>query len=206
MENTNKPQWLIDAENEIKNFENTEFGKLSDKEFNFKEKQSNAGTNGGNKAKETGQVYEAAVKGREIYSTDPRLKTNAQKMGNTQGKKNVESGHLAKVRNPKKSGAVSGSIIRHCNRCGKELKGNAAMNMHTSYHKTFDNISLLIKDSFSIKQLKNILITELLFTDTLAFKKASSYANDKYYSIKIYNGTIGSNNDVSIYKKRETLS
>ena len=41
MENNNKPQWLIDAENEIKNFENSKFGKLNDKQFRHYVARSN---------------------------------------------------------------------------------------------------------------------------------------------------------------------
>jgi hypothetical protein len=68
MENNNKLQWLIDAENEINNAANTKYGKMSDKEFRFSEKQSNAGKAGG---KITGPI---------------------------QGKRNVESGHLQSLR------------------------------------------------------------------------------------------------------------
>jgi hypothetical protein len=152
------------------------------------------------------QFQEFAELGRKKYSKDPRLKHNAKSMGDVQGKKNVESGHLAKVRNPKKSGKVSGDVIRFCNRCGKTLKGNAAMNMHNNYHNSFDEIYNFIDKEFSIKELKQILSIKLQLTDLGAFKKARSFAKDPYYSIKIYNGTPGSNNDVAIYKKIETLS
>lgn len=38
MENTNKPQWLIDAENAINEFENSKYGKMNTKEFNISQR------------------------------------------------------------------------------------------------------------------------------------------------------------------------
>jgi len=54
MDNTNKPQWLIDAENEINQFAETKLGKMSQEEFKFFERQSNAGKAGVAKLREQG--------------------------------------------------------------------------------------------------------------------------------------------------------
>lgn len=98
----NKPQWLIDAENEINNFEQTKFGKMTDKEFRLSERQSNAGKSGGSKLISLGKnnaTVEGRLKGLEIGRSK-----GASSKG---GKKNVESGHLAKVRNPSKAGSAA---------------------------------------------------------------------------------------------------
>lgn len=68
MENQNKPDWLIKAQEEMAKFAETKIGKMTEKEFRFSEKQSNAGKIGGKIA------------------------------GHIQGKKNVESGHLESLR------------------------------------------------------------------------------------------------------------
>jgi hypothetical protein len=190
MENTNKPQWLIDAENEIKNFEESKYGKMTEKEFNLKDQ------------------FEYFTKlGRNKYKNDPRSKENAKAMGSIQGKKNIESGHMQRMRdkNDGTGGKNSGNIIRCCNRCTKKLKGNAAMSMHANYHKSFDQIYSLIHDSFSIMKLKKLLIKELLYSDSIAFRKAQVFAKDSYYCTKIHKGTTGSMYDVALYQKNETL-
>ena len=63
-------------------------------------------------AVETGQLAKAAIKG-----------------GKVTGKKNVESGHLEKVRDPKKMGDASRRKVK-CIHCGKE----AATYNHARWH------------------------------------------------------------------------
>ena len=69
-------------------------------------------TNAGLAAKESGQLLAAAVKG-----------------GKTTGKLNVESGHLEKVRDPRKAGNASRKKVK-CIHCGKE----AATYNHARWH------------------------------------------------------------------------
>jgi DNA invertase Pin-like site-specific DNA recombinase len=59
MEN-NKPEWLLKAEQEQSKFNKSEWGKLTEKEFIFKEKQQHAGKAGGKKALDSGQFKERA--------------------------------------------------------------------------------------------------------------------------------------------------
>lgn len=132
MKQNKKPQWLIDAENAINEFENSKFGKLSDKEFRFSEKQSNSGKNAGLKAKKSGQFKSFAIAGGKV-------------VGLVQGRKNVESGHLdsitpksgseeAKQRNihrqklMKERGTHNSQIVMTCPHCNKTGKGVPAMN------------------------------------------------------------------------------
>lgn len=81
MENTNKPQWLIDAEIDINEFHETKHGKLTDKEFKRKEASS--------------------------FAASCVSKENRIKNGKKSGVKNVESGHLksiTKLWNPEEAG------------------------------------------------------------------------------------------------------
>jgi hypothetical protein len=71
MKDTNKPQWLIDAENEIKNFEESNYGKLTDKEFKRKEAAS--------------------------FAASCVSKENKSIKGKKGGLKHVESGHLKSI-------------------------------------------------------------------------------------------------------------
>tara|TARA_R110001632_G_scaffold229408_1_gene365499 strand:- start:37 stop:408 length:372 start_codon:yes stop_codon:yes gene_type:complete len=68
--------------------------------------------NGGLAAKESGQLLAAQIKG-----------------GKTTGKMHVESGHLEKVRKPKKAGDASRKKVK-CIHCGKE----AATYNHARWH------------------------------------------------------------------------
>lgn len=52
----NKPQWLIDAENEINQFAESKIGKMTEKEFLFHERQVNAGKAAGKVAVEKGII------------------------------------------------------------------------------------------------------------------------------------------------------
>ena len=120
----NKPQWLIDAENQINQFAESKIGKMSQEEFKFFEKQANAGRAGGISAVKSGQLIEAARAG-------------GSKQGPIQGKANVESGHLASITpkkgtkealaRGKKSAATAkarGSkpyTVIHCDSCNKTV-------------------------------------------------------------------------------------
>ena len=101
MKNTNKPQWLLDAEKDINEVHETNYGKLTDKEFKLKERQSNAGKSGGTSL---------SLSGKNNATHEGRLKAMS-KMTKEQrsngGKKNVETGHLANVRNPSKAGLAA---------------------------------------------------------------------------------------------------
>jgi hypothetical protein len=89
----NRPQWLIDAENEIKNFENTKFGKMTDKEFRLSERQSNAGKSG---IKIITDDHRRSAWNSFVESEN--FKESCSKGGVTQGNKSVESGQLERMR------------------------------------------------------------------------------------------------------------
>ena len=107
MSKNNKPQWLLDAEKAIQEFHETEFGKLTDKELRFKQKQSHAASFSGRKAVITGQFASIKTKQHQI------------KAGIKGGTKLVESGKVWV--NLDKAKKTSHSLIRcsHCN-----LEGN----------------------------------------------------------------------------------
>jgi hypothetical protein len=111
---SNKPEWLLKAEEEIANFAKTKIGKMDQKEFEFYEKQVNAGksvhlSGKGIWAMDKESLKAAHVKGgtnsfiarkKNVDKWDedlkPFLKAGGKKMGPIQGKKNVESGLWAK--------------------------------------------------------------------------------------------------------------
>ena len=134
MENNNRPQWLIDAENEIKKFNETKHGSMSDKEFRFSEKQSNAGSIGGteNIKKNSEQLKAANAKWRNDnpdivlknctnngYLTMSKYPNLAKENGKKTGAWAVESGHLDNVRDINKMLEGSNKIIK-CPHCEKE--------------------------------------------------------------------------------------
>lgn len=51
------------------------------------------------------------------------------------GKKNVESGHLSRVRNYSKAGSASQKVIYTCPICSREIRGNIGYSMHIKAHK-----------------------------------------------------------------------
>jgi hypothetical protein len=128
MEN-NKPEWLLKAEEELAKFAKTKIGKMNQKEFDLYERQSNSGKSGGAAAKKSGQLLAAA-------------KNGGKKQGPIQGKKNVESGHLAFI-TPKKGteealirGRKSAATAKargskpykviHCDACNKTVTSGVA--------------------------------------------------------------------------------
>jgi len=69
MKNMNKPQWLIDAENEIKSFEESKFGKMSNQEFKLSERQSNAGKSGGVISQQNITFEQRSLKSKKVNIT-----------------------------------------------------------------------------------------------------------------------------------------
>ena len=118
MKNTNKEQWLIDAENEINNFENSKYGKMSEKEFRGSER--------GNENVESGHLAKISKLGGKVV-----------------GDSHVESGHIDRLHklvlttdhqsNAGKSGGTkTGSKLWDCPHCGKQGKGPAMTRWHMS--------------------------------------------------------------------------
>jgi hypothetical protein len=94
----NKPQWLLDAEAEIQKFEQTEWGKLTQKEFTRKQASHEAGKTQGQKNVESGELQK-------------RSKLGGQIGGKISGRNNVLNGHLNSILNYElrsKGGKVSG--------------------------------------------------------------------------------------------------
>lgn len=137
MKDTNKPQWLIDAENDIKAFEETKYGKMTSRQFINSENARNVinkkagGIATGKKSKElqkiTGQF--ASIKTKEHQ-------TNAAKKA---GAKNVESGSWKKTQ----EAAHKTLKIQHtCPHCNKTLSGLNYRRWHGDNCKLKQNPSL----------------------------------------------------------------
>lgn len=124
----NKPQWLLDAEAEIQKFEQTEWGKLTEKEFKRKEAASNAGKIGGAKG---GKTSWANNRDRML-----KISSNAGKIGGSKGGKtswaNDRDRMLKLASNAGKIGGSKGgkttsAIKIECPHCGKTANpGNYA--------------------------------------------------------------------------------
>ena len=173
MENQNKPDWLIKAEEEMAKFANTKVGKMSQKEFEFHERQSNAGKVAGNKAKDSGQFKQFAIEG-------------GKATGSIQGKKNVESGHLASITAVKgsveakrrgklnslaqkesvKNGNHNTQKIHVCNICGQTGKGPAFLAKHNNKCIIIDIVNLLPNDTFKMGDGIKLAISISNFTYT----------------------------------------
>ena len=131
---SNKPEWLLKAEEEIANFAKTKIGKMDQKEFEYYERQSYAGVIGGivNMEKNAEQLKAAAAKWRtenpekvselaSLAGIASHLKNpdHVKIAGSKGGLKNVESGHLAKVRDTNKMLSGANKVIK-CPHCPKE--------------------------------------------------------------------------------------
>jgi hypothetical protein len=106
MENTNKPQWLIDAEKDIQEFEDSKYGKMDNKEFLYSQRQSNAASVSGKNNVKNGifgtkdSKANKALKESGWYESERNKKIcseNGKKIGPIQGRKNVESGHWKNI-------------------------------------------------------------------------------------------------------------
>ena len=102
MKDTNKPQWLIDAENEIKNFEESEYGKLTDKEFKQSTKMINmkeCANNSENWLKHAKEFGNQAVKNGYLNKArEINIKSgNAKKFGKILGDNAVKNSWLSKA-------------------------------------------------------------------------------------------------------------
>jgi hypothetical protein len=73
----NKPQWLIDAENEINEFADTTIGKMSDKEFRIYDRQYTNGVNRGITNNSNGTMEKAW----KSSTSNPELQSNKGKKG-----------------------------------------------------------------------------------------------------------------------------
>lgn len=89
----NKPQWLIDAENEINEFAKTKIGKMSDKEFRKHDRQYTNGVNRGIINNSNGTI-ERAIK---VSTSDSKLQSiKGKKGGGITGKKEWTCPHCTK--------------------------------------------------------------------------------------------------------------
>lgn len=142
----NKPQWLLDAEAEIQKFEQTEWGKLTEKEFRRKEASSNVGKMYGTINVENGHLKKIAKKGGHVQ-------------GKVQGRKNVESGHLDRIRDIEackkggkramakmtkdqriKGGSNAANIERQCPHCNIVMKGGNYFRYHGDNCKSKEGV------------------------------------------------------------------
>ena len=157
MENNNKPQWLIDAENEINNAANTIFGKMSDKEFRRKEITSFAAScvskeNNIKKGKSTGQKNVESGHLKSI--TKPWTSYEAGLAGKKGGAKNVESGwtkEFSKIGNNAKSDKLKNVRI-------DELKFIYSLMDNKSY--TISELILLVDDKIKTRRVSRLLECE----------------------------------------------
>ena len=112
MKDQNKPEWLLKAEQEQAKFNETKVGKMNQKEFEFYERQSNAGksaylgetgiwnmdpTSKKEAERKGGKTGASGKKQVQDGTYKKRAIAGGKKQGPIQGRKNVESGHWAKL-------------------------------------------------------------------------------------------------------------
>jgi hypothetical protein len=124
----NKPQWLIDAEAALEEFNQSEIAKKTDYQifrktvtvFNDIERQSLNGKAGGKALVESGKAVENLKKATEAaFDKKAYLKAN---------KAAVDAGA------PSKAGSVSGKKVRTCPFCNRnDLLGNLALFNHKKH-------------------------------------------------------------------------
>ena len=151
----NKPEWLLKAEEEQAKFLKTKFGKMSQKEYEFHERQSHAGKSGGSKT--------VAVHKESGYFQSEEWKQSQSKGGKTSGDNNVKSGHWAKV------GAKHGNTHSHahitCPKCGHTGSTRNIKPIHFNnciYPKMLEIISNYIKPD---EELSIIKLSEAISKD-----------------------------------------
>jgi hypothetical protein len=197
MKNTNKPQWLLDAEKDINEFHETKYGKMSESNYN-------RGASRRDNIEGQKKAAQAAKISREdsgYYQSEKHI--NAAKKGGAAtgsiiGKKHVETGFIKVLQ---KIGTKASLELRTCSICGESVNtGN-----HSKWHEgncEYPNVIKLLNEmpnQFTKKQLK-IKSIELFGNESLVKKLICGYMN---LITKIYEGTNGSIIDVPIWKKKQ---
>lgn len=194
----NKPQWLIDAENEIKNFEQTKFGKMLDKEFRFSEKQSHAGTSGGEKAKESGQLSDAISKAQIYWQENPEHKQEiGKRLGSVQGPINRDNGHASNM--GKLHGPIQGRKNVESGHCARNLPKMIEGSIKHRMDKRVNRLQDIMNDL--PQEFTSKLVKEVCVQHGLNPRYAFRFLKNKDLCTMIYEGTNGSITDVPIYKK-----
>ena len=129
-------------------------------------KLSLAGQKSGNKAKQKGQIYKISSVGGKVAASNIENRIKLAKVGKKQGKINVDSGFLDKIRT--KEGCIDGGykgfekqcVELICPKCGTEGKGRVMYLWHFDKCKTktiyqFDLNNNFIKIWKNTKELTN---------------------------------------------------
>lgn len=122
MENTNKPQWLIDAENEIQNFADSKYGKMTDGQIGL----SLGGQYGGSKSKGKKQSKEAINNNRlsqtgKKLSEEHKLKISKSNKGKIRSEESKEKNSKNSKGNKSRLGQTNSK--KHRDKCSAALKG-----------------------------------------------------------------------------------
>ena len=143
MKNTNKPQWLIDAERDINEFHETKHGKMSQRQINYSESSRNKTIfNDINKNFEhqSNASLSRDANERLIQFSKIKTKEHQSKAGKVAGNKNVESGHWANIQ---KIATLKANEKIECEHCKRMIDRKN----HSRWHG----------DNCKLKPLQNIL-------------------------------------------------
>ena len=208
MENTNKPQWLIDAENEIKNFEDSKYGKMNNgqltRSINGKLVTSNSylqskkGIKGGisimNKMKKQGTLKEYQSSAAKIANAKPE---RIEKFKNLKTKEHQTN--AAKVANSKLLICPDGyvttatSVTRYCKI--RNLDFNNCILFNGTHSDIINSVCLQLNVEFTTTEFINVCKL-LNYYDGIF-----DYAKKENMITCIHLGVKGSNKNVAIYKK-----
>jgi len=178
MEQSNKPQWLIDAEKAMQEFNETPASKMTDGEIN---RSSWARSNGLGKQHLSGKTKEMVSKGhktkKEGYYKSEAFRKKQGKFGKRGGKKRSQLPDFEEcIRNAVEKSLESRAIVRH--------------------EKYTNILNSIAKEEFSSKEIHDA-------TNALGYEKSINlrFMIKNGYIEKSYNGTPGSKTDVTRYKR-----
>jgi len=197
MENTNnKPQWLIDAENAINEFENSKYGKMDTKEFNKKnqiEDWRQSGKIGINNFRKTNEFNKMQ---KELHK---RALEKHPNMSSNGGKKRAESFDFNHQSKAGKSRTKEG--MRKAGLIGGKAAGE--LRSKKTYENKMTMYSLIELNEFTYDDIKNLNLEKKLGVGYAAIK---SWLNDTNFFIKIgKRKTERPGPGLDLYTKNETL-
>ena len=195
MENTNKPQWLIDAENEINQFAETKIGKMTQKEFKFHERQSYAGKAGGtNRSNKMSKAELSKVGSLGGTASTASRKANGtfkdfQSKGGKAAWENKREVMLATSKVNLSKAVLNGSKRTVCTSCGKE----GSRSTTTRNHKLDKNDKCkfqVIYEQLPLKFTKNDIKKHIKNIPTLISSEFRIKVLYKPHNVNQYNPTI----------------
>lgn len=194
MSKNNKPQWLLDAEKTIQEFEDSKYGKMTQAEYNKRMQFENSflakSMESLDEYRKTGEFIEMQ---KELYQRAIKKNPNMHSKGGKQRAKSFTKEHqsyAASCRNPEK-------LKKSSKKAAAVSAANRKKNTEILKQKLYDLIEL---DSFTIYDLENLIQYFDEFNDLQMFRK---YLRDtSRYEIIGYKNICKPGPNPKLYKKK----